>query len=423
MNSSKNYALKLDAQDELHRYRQEFYLPANAIYMDGNSLGLLSKRAEQSLAQVVEAYKLYGIDSWTKGKNPYFYMAEKLGDKIAPLVGALEGEVVITGSTTVNLHQLVATFFEPKGTRTKILIDEFAFPTDVYAVKSQLLLHGLDPSEHLVLVKSTDGQTISEDDIISLLTDEVALLILPTVVYSTGQLLDIKRITTAAHDHDALVGFDASHSVGVVPHNFHEDGVDMAVFCTYKYVNGGPGAPAGIFVHQKHFGKYPALAGWFSSRKDVQFDMAHDLVPADNAGAYQIGTPHVLSMAPLQGALELISEVGILRIRKKSSQLTEYLIELVNSELRDMGFAIASPLTVDARGGHVALRHKEAASICKALKNRGVVPDFRFPDIVRLAPSPLYGSFVDVYEAVQILKDIMTKRDHLAFSNKREIIA
>lgn len=423
MNSSKDYALKLDAQDELRPYRQEFYLSADAIYMDGNSLGLLSKRAEQSLAQVVEAYKLYGIDSWTKGENPYFYMAEKLGDMIAPLVGALEGEVIITGSTSINLHQLVATFFKPKGTRTKILIDEFAFPTDVYAVKSQLLLHGLDLGEHLVVARSRDGQTISEADIISLLTDEIALVILPTVVYSTGQLLDIKRITKAAHDRNILVGFDASHSVGAVPHNLHEDGVDMAVFCTYKYVNGGPGAPAGIFVHQKHFGTYPALAGWFSSRKDVQFDMSHDLVPAENAGAYQIGTPHVLSMAPLQGALEVISEAGIVQIREKSSRLTRYLIELVDNELQDMEFSIVSPRAADARGGHVALRHTEAASICKALKQRGVIPDFRSPDIIRLSPSPLYGSFSDVYQAIQILKDIIIEQEHLTFSNKREIVA
>lgn len=423
MKLSKSYALELDAKDQLRHYKKEFYFPNNTNYMDGNSLGLLSKRAEQTLLETVKSFKKFGIDGWTKGDNPWFYLAEKLGEMTAPLLGSLPNEVVVTNSTTVNLHQLLVTFFKPKGKRTKILADEFAFPSDIHALKSQLLFHGLNPNENLVLVKSRDGKIINEGDIISSMTDEVALIILPTVIYTTGQLLDIKKITQAAHKRNIIIGFDACHSIGVIPHNFHKEEVDFAFFCNYKYVSGGPGAEGGLFVHQKHFGKYPGLAGWFSSSKDKQFDMDHDLKPANNAGAYQIGTPHILSMAPLLGALNLLNEAGISRVRKKSLELTEYMIKLIDYKLGGMGFSVGTPRSSQARGGHVALEHKEAARICKALKKRGVIPDFRPPNIIRLAPSPLYRSFSDVYEVIQTIKKIMLEKEYLKFTNEREIVA
>lgn len=423
MKLSKSYALALDAKDELRHFKKEFYFPPNTIYMDGNSLGLLSKRAEKTLLEVVESCKLFGIDGWLKGDNPFFYLAEKLGEMSAPLLGALPEEVIVANSTTVNLHQLLATFFKPKGKQTKILADEFAFPSDIYAIKSQLIFHGFNPDENLVLVKSRDGKIIYEEDIISSMTDAVAVIVLPTVVYRSGQVLDVNRLTKEAHKRGIIIGFDACHSVGVIPHNFHKQGVDFAVYCNYKYINGGPGAPAGLFVHKKHFGKTPALTGWFSSRKDLQFDMSHNLKPADTAGAYQIGTPHVLSMAPLLGALSLINEAGINRIREKSLQLSGYMIKLVDSELAGMGFSIGTPRSPKTRGGHVALEHNEGVRICKALKERGVIPDFRPPNIIRLAPSPLYRSFSDVYEVVQTIKKIMVEKDYLKFKNEREVVA
>lgn len=423
MKQSKAYALQLDAKDPLHHYKKEFYFPPNSNYMDGNSLGLLSKRAEKSLLEIVKSYKRFGIDGWLKGDNPYFYLAERLGEMTAPLLGALPGEVIVANSTTVNLHQLLATFFRPKGKQTKILTDEFAFPSDMYAIKSQLLFHGLNPDEHLVLVKSRDGKIIYEEDIISAMTDEIAVIVLPTVMYRNGQVLNVNRLTKEAHKRGIIIGFDACHSIGVIPHSFHKDEVDFAVYCNYKYVNGGPGAPAGLFVHKKHFGKTPALAGWFSSDKNTQFDMSHKLKPANNAGAYQIGTPHILSMAPLLGALELINEAGIDRIRKKSLALTEYMIKLIDSELAGMGFSVVTPRSPKARGGHVALQHKEAARICKALKEKGIILDFRPPDIIRLAPVPLYRSFSDVFEVVQTIKKIMLNKDYLKFKNEREVVA
>lgn len=423
MNPSKDFEKQLDLKDPLRRYRNEFYIPSGTNYMDGNSLGLLSKRAEQTLFEIIDSYKAFGIDSFTKGKNPFFFLAEKLGADIAPIIGALPDEVVVTGSTTVNLHQLLASFYKPKGKQTKIIVEENVFPSDIYAIKSQLSFHGLKPDKHLVVIKSKNGNTIEEDDIISAMSDEIALIILPVVLYRSGQLLNINRLTKEAHDRNILIGFDACHSVGVIPHNFHSDDVDFAFFCNYKYVNGGPGAAAGLFVHKNHFGKYPGLAGWFSSRKDIQFDMREDLVPAHGAGAYQIGTPHILSMAPLLGALDLINEADIHQIRKKSLQLTEYMIKLIQSELTGMGFSIVTPRSPEARGGHVALKHIEAVRICKALKKKKIIPDFRPPNIIRLAPSPLYTSFADVFKAIQALKEIMLKKEYLKFANKRELVA
>lgn len=423
INNIKAYAVKLDKNDPLHKYRKEFFRPKNIIYMDGNSLGLFSKRAEKSLNEIITSYKAYGIDAWLKGENPLFYMAEKIGGLLAPLVGALPDEVVVANSTTVNLHQLLTTFYKPYGKRTKIIIDEFIFPSDMYAVKSQLLLHGLKPEDHLVIVKSRDGKYIDETDIISKMSDDVAIVLLPTIVYRTAQMLDVKLLTEEAHKRGILIGFDACHSIGAIPHNFHEENIDFAVFCTYKYVNGGPGSPAGLFLHKKHFSKIPALAGWFSSQKDKQFDMSPDLIPALGAGAYQIGTPHIFSMAPLLGAIDLINEIGINQIREKSLSLTDYMIELIKSELASFGFIIATPLLHEQRGGHIALEHTEAARICKSMKAHGVIPDFRPPNIIRLAPIALYSSFYDVFRLVMMLKKIMIEKDYYKFTNDREIIA
>lgn len=423
MNYSREYALQLDQQDELGRFREQFYLKAGHIYLDGNSLGLLSKRAEQTLLDTLEDWKEYAIDGWLQGRHPWFYMAEQLGALTAPLIGALPEEVVVTGSTTTNLHQLTATFFQPDGKKNRILADELTFPSDIYALQSQLRLRGLDPAQHLIRVASRDGRMIEEDDIIAAMTDEVALIVLPTVLYRSGQLLDVKRLTAEAHKRGILIGFDACHSIGVIPHHFHEWDVDFAVWCTYKYLNSGPGGVAGLYVNQRHLGRLPGLAGWFGSKKEKQFDMEHVLTPAETAGAYQIGTPHVLSMAPLYGSLQLFAEAGVESIRKKSLHITRYMMELIEHELAGMGFAIGNPRQDERRGGHVCLEHAEAARICKALKDQGVTPDFRAPNVIRLAPVPLYTSYADVWQAIQILKRIMVEKLYESYENQREVVA
>lgn len=416
-------AQDLDDADPLGSLRDEFHLEPDVLYMDGNSLGLLSKPAERSLLETLDAWKRLGIDGWLGGDHPWFHLAEELGALAAPLIGAKPNEVLITGSTSINLHQMLATFFKPGGARRKILIEEAAFPTDAHAVKSHLALRGLDPARDIVVVPSRGGTVLEEDDVIAAMDDEVAFAILPVALYRTGQLLDVKRLTREAHARGIIICFDGCHSVGAVPHAFHDDGVDCAIFCTYKYLNGGPGATGGLFVHEKHLGTAPGLASWFSSRKDRQFDMSNDLEHAQSASAYHIGTPNILSMAPLIGALELVNGAGIANIRARSLALTGFMIELFDSELSGLGFALATPREEARRGGHIALRHDEAPRICKALKERRVIPDFRPPDIVRLAPSPLYTSFADVAGTIAILKDIVARKAYLAFPNVREMVA
>ena len=419
---TKNYAGELDAQDELAKYRDEFYL-LPSMYLDGNSLGLMSKRAEKSLFDLVQSWKELGIEGWTTGQHPWFFLSEKLGEMSASLVGANPEEVIVTGSTTINLHQMAATFYQPEGKRTKIIATELDFPTDIYALQSHIKLHGLDPDEHLIRVASRDGRLIEEEDIISAMTDEVALVVLPTVLYRSGQLLDIERLTKAAHDKGILIGFDGCHSVGAIPHYFSKWGVDFAYWCNYKYVNAGPGSVGSIYVNRKHFGRTPGLAGWYSSKKDKQFDMEHTLDVCETAGAYQTGTPHMFSLAPLLGSLEIFEEVSVEVLREKSLKLTRYMMDLIEVELAGMGFVIANPQENERRGGHVSLEHEEAVRICKALKEAGIIPDFRAPNIIRLAPVAFYTTYTEVWESVQILKTIMQEKSYEKFENKRGVVA
>ncbi|WP_018758022.1 kynureninase [Paenibacillus terrigena] len=420
---SKEYARQLDKEDELARFRDEFYMNSESTYLDGNSLGLLSRRAERTLLEVVDAWKTQGIDGWLRGEHPWFYLSEKLAALSAPLVGGSEDEIILTGSTTTNLHQLVATFYKPEGVRTKIMADELNFPSDIYALQSQLQLHGYDPSQHLIQVKSRDRRTIEEDDIVAAMTDEVALIILPTVLYRSGQLLDIERLTAEAHARGILIGFDGCHSVGAIPHHLSKWNVDFAYWCNYKYLNSGPGGVGSLYVNRKHFGRSPGLAGWFGSRKDQQFDMEHNFVPAETAGAFQIGTPHILSMAPLIGSLEIFAEASIEKLRKKSLHITAYMMDLIEQELVGMGFTIGNPKDDLRRGGHICLEHEEAARICKSLKENRIIPDFRAPNIIRLAPVALYTTYYEVWDTVQRLKTIMVEKQYEQFENTRDVVA
>lgn len=363
------------------------------------------------------------MDGWTEGEHPWFYLSEDLGKKSELLVGAKPGEVIVIGSTTSNLHQLVATIYKPEGMKTKILSDELNFPSDIYALKSQLQLHGFDPEEHLVQVKSKDGHTLSEDDIIEAMTEDIALVVLPSVLYRSRQILDMKRLTAEAHRRSILIGFDLCHSVGSVPHALNDWNVDFAFWCTYKHLNGGLGSVGSLYVNEKHFGTSPGLAGWFSSKKEKQFDMEHSLTAAETAGAYQIGTPHVLSLAPLLGSLSIFDEVGIEAIRAQSLKLTDYFMTLIDSELSDYSFVMKNPRDDKSRGAHIFLEHKEAARICKALKEHKVIPDFRAPNGVRLAQVALYNTFEEIWQVVQILKKIMEEEQYKKYKNKREVVA
>ena len=416
-------ALARDARDPLGSFRERFYVHSDRIYLDGNSLGLASRDAEAAVLAALEEWKARAVDGWTKGDRPWFYLAEELGALQADLMGADPAEIVVTGSTTVNLHSLVATFYRPAGRRTRILADVLNFSSDIYALQSQVRLRGYDPSAHLVLVASRDGRTPLEEDLIDAMTEEVALVVLPAVHYRSGQLLDVERLTRAAHERDILVGFDCCHSAGIVPHQLHRWDVDFAFWCNYKYLNGGPGAVGSLFVHERHFGAVPGLAGWFGSRKERQFDLLLDFEPALGAGAWQISTPPVLGAAALYGALKLFQQAGIARIREKSLAQTSYLMSLADEMLISSGFTVGTPRDDARRGGHVALEHPDAVRICKAMKVRGIVPDFRSPNVIRLAPIPLYTTYAELWQTVRALQEIVERGEHREFSAERETVA
>jgi len=417
-------ALELDAEDPLAMYKGRFHHISGVIYMDGNSLGLMSRDSEETLRRVADEWRILGIGGWSRGKIPWMTYAERLGALEAGLVGAEPDEVVVCGGTTINLHTLAATFYHPEGDRRKVLADELNFPSDLYALAAQIRLRGGDPDEDLVLVKSRDGSLIEEGDIVDAMTDEIALVLLPSVYYKSGQLLDMGRLTAEAHERGTPIGFDCSHSVGVVPHYFDEWGVDFAFWCNYKYMNGGPGATGSIYVNKRHFGTMPGLAGWFGNDRATMFDMDTRFDPAKTAAAWQIGTTTMLSTAPLEGAIRMINEAGIGNIRKKSTKITAYLMYLVDEMLSEppYSFSIGTPREPERRGGHVGVVHEDAWRVNEALKARGVVPDFRPPNIIRLAPVPLYVSYHDVWTVAQHLKAVIDNGEHERFSKERTMI-
>ncbi|WP_435360998.1 kynureninase [Haloarchaeobius sp. DFWS5] len=399
-------ARDLDAADPLSELRERFYVPDGERYMDGNSLGLASTDAEAALDRAVAQWKEQAIRGWTDAEPDWFHYGERLGDRLAPLVGAKESEVVVGNSTTVNIHTLIGSMLDACDGET-VLVNDLDFPTDHYAIAAQLRQRGLDPDEHLVAVESGDGRTVTTDEVAAALeSHDVDIVFMPTVLYRSGQLLDVEGIAELAHDHGALAGFDAAHSVGVVPHEFDENEVDFAVWCSYKYLNAGPGAVAGLYVNERHFDADPALAGWWGHDKATQFEMAHEFTPAEDAGRWQIGTIPVLSAAPLDGALDVTHDAGIEALREKSLALTDYLIHLADERLTDCGYEVGTPRDPDRRGGHVAIEHPEAYRISQVLKDRGVVVDYRPPNVVRVAPSPYYVGFETVWTVVEDLRDI-----------------
>lgn len=419
-------ALALDDADPLARFRERFHLLPGKIYMDGNSLGLMSKDSEAAVFTALDQWKNLGIDGWMSANPSWFTLGEQLGAMMAPLVGAQPDEVVATGTTTVNQHALVATFYRPEGARRKIVATELDFPSDIYALQSQILLHGGDPARDLIRVPSRDGRTIDEADVIAAMTNDVALVLMPAVLYRSGQLLDMERIAAAARERGIIAGFDCAHSVGAVPHHFDDWEVDFAFWCSYKYLNSGPGSAGALYVNRRLFGIRPGLSGWWGYLKENQFDMVHEWEGAPGAGAWQISTTPLFYGASMLGSLGIFAEAGIDAIRAKSLQMTNYLIELIEDAGLtgpDYGYAIGSPREDDRRGGHVAVEHPAAAAIARALKQRGIVPDFRAPNVIRIAPVALYTTYQECWQTVQTLRQIVEAGEHLAINQGRELVA
>lgn len=420
--STREFAEKMDQEDMLAKYKERFHTKEGQIYMDGNSLGVSSKDAEESLLNMLEIWKEHGINVWSIEGGKYFLYQNFLGSQIAPLINAYPEEVTVANSTTVNVHQCIATFYKPTKERYKIIVDDLNFPSDRYAVDSQVKLKGLNPDDAVKVVESKDGRTISEDLIIEAMTDDVAMVFLPSVLYRSSQLIDMQRITDEAHKRGILVGWDLCHSIGSVPHDFKKLDADFAVWCNYKYLSAGPGAIAGIYINRKHFDKEPGLAGWQGNAKATQFLLRQTFEHAKDAGGWLIGTQPLFSMAPLEGVLKLYNEVGMDKIREKSLSLTDYLMFLIDERLSKYGCNIGNPREASRRGGHVALEHPEAYRICLSLKEHNVIPDFREPNVVRLAPVALYVTFEDAYKLADILEDILSNKKYEKFSSKREMV-
>ncbi len=420
---SESYAKELDRSMELSEYRDGFYIPEGVIYLLGNSLGLMCKKAESNVEKVMMEWREMGIKGWLGGDPPWFYYAEKLGEKASRLVGAKAEEVVCTGTTTVNIHQLVSTFYKPKK-KTKIMADVLNFPTDIYALRSQIEIKGLDPEKELLLIESDDSRTLDEEKIVEMMSEKVNLILLPSVLYRSGQLLDMEYLTKEAHKRDILIGFDCSHSVGVVPHQFDDWNLDFAVWCSYKYMNGGPGSPAFLYINERHFDKEPGLAGWFGYVKKKQFDMLLDFRSEKSAGGLQISSPSIPGFAMVDGALDVLLDAGIDNIRKKSEAMTSYLMDLVDGVLSEppYNFHIGTPRDINKRGGHVALEREDTYRINLALYNRSVVTDFRPPNVLRLAISPLYNTYHELWQTVDHLKEIIDSEEHLEYSMDRAAV-
>ena len=425
-------AARLEDADPLSGFADRYRIPDDVLYMDGNSLGPASDAALESLDRVVDEWRDRLIAGWTDADPPWFEVGERLGDALAPLVGAEPAEVVVGNSITVNIHTLIGTFLdellagngpEREGVAAAdgewdpdadpaVLVNELDFPSDHYAVRAQLRQRGIDPDEKLRVVPSRDGRTIDPRDIEAALAahDDIGIVWMPTALYRSGQLFDVERIAAAAHEAGAYAGFDAAHSAGAVPHEFDAAGVDFAVWCTYKYLNAGPGSIGALFVAERHHGLTPALAGWWGHEKATQFEMNTTYTPADSAGAWQIGTPPLLAAAPLEGSVELLREAGIERLREKSLALTDFLIALVDDRLPEV--SVGTPRDHAARGGHVALEHPDAERLSEALRDRGVVVDFRPPNVVRVCPAAPYTAFVDVLEVVDEIEAILDSGAH-----------
>lgn len=405
------FAKQLDKSDLLNPIRNRFYINEGEIYMDGNSLGLCSKDAEEALLQLFNVWRREGIKIWSVDNNRYLNFSSHIAQKLKDLIHSDADEIIVMGSITTNLHQGIATFYTPTRDRYKIMVDDLNFPTDIYAIESIIELKGYQVEDVLIKVKSRDGRTISEEDVISKMDHDVALILLPSVLYRSAQLLDMELLTREAHKRGIIIGWDLAHSIGSVPHDFKKIDPDFAVWCSYKYLNAGPGATAGMYINRRHFNKSAGLKGWFGNKDESQFLMSHDFDQDKDANGWLLGTHNMFSMAPLDGVLNVFTQVGIETIRAKSLHITAYLMYLIDNKLSKYGFSVGNPRDDHRRGGHICLEHDEAYRISLALRDNKVIPDYREPNIIRLAPVPLYVSYEETYNLVEILERIFTNKE------------
>ena len=405
-------ALERDAADPLRGYRERFVLPvgpdgAPAIYLAGQSLGLQPKTARGAIEAELDAWGRLGVDAWFDPGRSWFTLTERLRVPMARLVGANPTEVAILNALTVNIHLLLASFYRPEGERRRILADGPLFPSDRHALTSHLRQRGQDPDSDLIVVEPTAGSAVvpagALEAAIRERADQLALVWLAGVNFATGQAHEIERLTAVGRAAGAVVGWDLAHAVGNLELSLHDWDVDFAAWCTYKYLNGGPGSVGAIFVHDRHGQERstPRLGGWWGIDPDRRFDMDDAFVPATGAGGWESSTPSVLALAPLAASLEIFDEVGMPDVRAKSIALTGYLEAL----LAGVGVEVITPSDPAARGAQLSLRFDNAEAVLERLAARGVVADFRAPDIIRVAPIPLYTTFHEAWRFSRILAE------------------
>jgi len=413
-------ARELDASDPLRKWRDEFYHPLQEdgepfIYLCGNSLGLQPKRTRGYVSQELDDWAQLGVEGHFHAAHPWMPYHEFLTGSTARLVGAQEHEVVVMNSLTVNLHLLMVSFYRPTSQRYKIIIESDAFPSDLYAVESQIRHHGLDPADALIRVAPAKGDTILEEEVIlqaiAQAGDELALVMIGGVNYYTGQYFDLKQITDAAHAQGAIAGFDLAHAAGNVPVQLHDWKVDFACWCSYKYINSGPGGMSGVYIHERHARDttLERFAGWWGHDQETRFLMGDDFHAMPTAEGWQLSNPPILAMAALRASMSIFDEVGMQALREKSLRLTDFLLDML-TELGDSVVQVITPTDHSRRGAQLSLRVLSAhRKLFDEITAAGVIADWREPDVIRIAAAPLYNTYTDLTRFYLILKQTLSK--------------
>ena len=412
-------ARALDQADSLSSWREEFHIPpapdgGDCLYFCGNSLGLQPRTARKRIEEELEDWARLGVHGHLQARRPWMPYHENFTDLTARLTGAKPVEVVQMNTLTVNLHLMMVSFYRPTAERPAILIEQPAFPSDRHAAESQIRFHGFDPEEDLIEIGPREGErAIRDEDLLALIRREghrINLVLLPGVQYATGQVFDMAAITAAAQEQGCRVGFDLAHAVGNIPLQLHDWGVDFAAWCSYKYLNAGPGAVAGCFVHERHARDFslPRFAGWWGHDKETRFQMGPEFRPMAGAEGWQLSNPPVLAMAPLLASLEIFDTVGMKALRKKSLQLTDTLLAWLDARLGER-IEVLTPRDPEKRGCQLSLRvlRGDGRGAFRALEQAGVVADWREPDVIRVAPVPLYNRYEDLYHFVHRLEEAL----------------
>ncbi len=414
----RNEALSLDQADSLSHFRDRFHFPRREdgspyLYFCGNSLGLQPVSTRDALDQELRDWAQYGVEGHFHAKNPWMPYHEFLTSSMAEVVGAKNHEVVVMNTLTVNLHLMMVSFYRPQAHRYKILIEHDAFPSDRYAVASQLKFHGYSVEDGLIALKARPGESCLRlediEQVIEEQGDTIALVMLGNTNYYTGQFFDMARITRLAHEKGCMVGFDCAHGAGNVPLELHKAGPDFAVWCTYKYLNSGPGSVGAAFVHERHAAAVdmPRFEGWWGHNKQTRFGMRDDFEPIYGVEAWQLSNPPILSLAAIKASLDIFKEAGIYKLREKSVRLTAYM-EALLKEIPGDKISIITPEDPQQRGAQLSIRVQDAnKTLFNKLTEQGVIADWREPDVIRVAPVPLYNSFTDVFDFVDILKKVI----------------